>query len=379
MITKMTPAWSRIVCLLAVLALVCPTAVGAAPAARLEVFWGIGCPHCEAARPAVATIASENPALTVEWVEVRQDPAGRARFIETAKRLGVEGAGVPMFVIGDHAIVGFRAGFTEHELRQAINEARAGTRSAEPRTVDLPIFGTVDPSRLSFPLFTVLIGLADGINPCAFYVLIVLLGLLLHVRSRKRVSLYGAVFVAASGIVYFAFMTAWLGVFLVVGGSRWITLVLGVVLVAMGLVNLKELVWFKRGVSLMIPEKAKPGLFRRMRHIAESASLPAAFLGICALAFVVNLVELGCTIGLPAVYTRLLSLHTGLSTAARYAYLVLYNVIYVVPLAVIVSLYVLAMKRVAMTERRAKILKAVSGTLLLAFGLLFLAAPQILR
>lgn len=122
----------------------------------------------------------------------------------------------------------------------------------------------------------------------------------------------------------------------------------------MGLVNLKELVWFERGVSLMIPEKAKPGLFRRMRRIAESASLPAAFLGICALAFVVNLVELGCTIGLPAVYTRLLSLHTGLSTAARYAYLVLYNVIYVVPLAVIVSLYVLAMKRVAMTERRAK-------------------------
>ena len=177
----------------------------------------------------------------------------------------------------------------QHGLRQAINDARAGTRSAEPRMVDLPIFGSVDPSRLSFPLFTVLIGLADGINPCAFYVLIVLLGLLLHVRSRKRVALYGAVFVVASGVVYFAFMTAWLGVFLAIGGSRRITLVLGVVLV------------------------------------------------------------------------------------------VLYNVVYVLPLGVIVSAYVLAMKRVAMTERRAKILKAVSGTLLLVFGVVFLAASQLLR
>lgn len=375
----MTRASSTVGWLLVVLALAGATGAAAAPAARLTVFWGIGCPHCEAARPAVAAIASENPGLIVEWIEVRQDPAGRTRFIETAKRLGVEGAGVPMFTIGDRAIVGFRAGFTEHELRRAIDEARAGTRAAEPRTVDLPIFGSVDPSRLSFPLFTVLIGLADGINPCAFYVLIVLLGLLLHVRSRKRVALYGALFVVVSGVVYFVFMTAWLGVFLAVGGSRSLTLVLGVVLVGMGLVNLKELVWFKRGVSLMIPDKAKPGLFRRMRHIAESASLPSALVGICALAFVVNLVELGCTIGLPAVYTRLLSLHSGLSSAARHAYIALYNVVYVLPLAAIVSVYVLAMKRVAMTERRAKILKALSGVLLLLFGLLFLAAPQLLR
>jgi hypothetical protein len=210
-------------------------------------------------------------------------------------------------------------------------------------------------------------------------VLIVLLGLLLHVRSRRQIALYGSVFVVMSGVVYFLFMTAWLGVFLVVGSSRWITLALGAVLVVMGFVNLKELIWFKRGVSLMIPEGSKPNLFRRMRRIADSASLPAAFVGISILAFVVNLIELGCTIGLPAVYTRLLSLHTGLSTAARYAYLALYNVVYVLPLGAIVGVYVLTLRRFSMTERRAKILKAVSGALLIAFGIVFLAAPQVLR
>ena len=361
------------------IAVAAPAGAAAAPDGRLTVFWGIGCPHCEAARPAVAALAAENPGLAVEWVEVRQDAAGRARFFETARRLGVEGAGVPMFVIGDRAIVGFRAGSTERELRRAVAAARGGGTPAAPRTIELPLFGSIDPAQLPFPLVTIAIALADGINPCAFYVLIVLLGLLLHVPSRRRVALYGGVFVVMSGVVYFLFMTAWLGLFLVVGGSRFITIALGVVLVAMGLVNLKELVWFERGVSLMIPARSKPGLFRRMRHVAESASLPAALVGITALAFVVNLVELGCTLGLPAVYTRLLSLHAGLSTAGRYAYLVLYNVVYVVPLAVIVAAYAVTMTRIAMTERRAKILKAVSGALLVVFGLLFLVAPRLLR
>jgi hypothetical protein len=284
-----------------------------------------------------------------------------------------------MFVIGDQVVVGFRRGFTEHELRRAVQDAQAGAARAAPRTVDIPLFGSVDPSRISFPLFTVLIALADGINPCAFYVLIVLLGLLLHVPSRRRVALYGGVFVVMSGVIYFLFMTVWLGFFLAIGGSRWITIVLGALLVSMGLVNLKELIWFKRGVSLMIPERSRPGLFRRMRRIADSASLPTAVIGITALAFVVNLVELGCTLGLPAVYTRLLSLHTGMSTAGRYAYLVLYNAVYVLPLALIVAAYVLTLTRIAMTEGRAKILKAVSGLLLIVFGVTFLVAPNLLR
>lgn len=347
--------------------------------AQLVVYWAVGCPHCEAARPAVAALIARHPGLSVEWVEIRNDAVGRARFLATTKRLGIEGAGVPMFVAGNRVVVGFREGDTEGELDEAVRGALADSAKEPPRTITLPLFGALDPSRMSFALLTVLVGLADGINPCAFYVLIVLLGLLLRTRSRRRIALYGGVFVVMSGAVYFLFMTAWLGLFLSLGGSRYITLALGALLVGMGLVNLKELVWFHRGASLMIPTKAKPGLFRRMRGIADAASLPAAFFGICLLAFVVNLVELGCTLGLPAIYTRLLSLRAGLSPAGRYAYLVLYNAVYVLPLALIVAVYVLSLRRLALTERRAKVLKAVSGALLLAFGVVFLAAPDVLR
>lgn len=342
-------------------------------ARRLVFFWGVGCPHCEEAKPALDRLAAEDRGLIIERVEVRQSASGRERFLAETARLRVNPPGIPLFVVGDRWILGYQGAATDAQLRAL---TRGG---AAPRAVDLPFIGSVDPRAVSLPRFTFLVGLVDGVNPCAFYVLVVLLGILLHVRERARVALYGATFVVMSGTVYFLFMTAWLNAFALVGEARWITRALGAALLAMGLINLKDLFWFKRGVSLVIPDRAKPGLFRRMRSIAQAASLPAAFAGIAALAFVVNLVELGCTLGLPAMYTHVLSLRADLSPAARYGYLALYNVAYVVPLGVIVAAYALTLKRVAMTEARARALKGVSGVMLVAFGLIFLLAPSWLR
>lgn len=351
--------------------------LAAPPPSDLVVYWGVGCPHCEEARPAVVALAARTPGLTVEWIEVRQDAAARERFKAEATRLGIQSLGVPTFVVrGREAIVGFQRGVTEARLEAAL---RAGTGEAAPRTIQLPWIGELDPSRVPFPLFTVAVGLVDGVNPCAMYVLVVLLGVLLHARSRGRIALYGGIFVAASGIVYFLFMSAWLGFFAAAGLGHELTLVLGGVLILMGLLNLKELVWFKRGPSLMIPEAAKPGIFRRMRTVAEAASLPAAAAGITALAFLVNLVELGCTLGLPAVYTRILSLRAGTTPLGHAGWLALYNVAYVVPLGAIVLVAVVTMRKLTLGERGARALKVLSGALLLGFGLLFLLAPQVLR
>ena len=415
------------------------TAPDAAPrppgqrAVHLVFFWGVGCPHCEEAMPFVARLESAE-GVAVERIEVRRSDEGRARLSAEVDRLRIDAPGIPLFVVGDRWALGYRGRATEDEVMRLVREARgprappppaappprrgggrgggraprrpappAGARPAGPRApggrrgapgarppgplprraapptvVVLPIVGAVDAAAVPLPWLTLLVGLLDGLNPCAFYVLVVLLGILLHVRSRARIALFGGAFVVMSGLVYFLFMTAWLNAFLFLGLSRSLTRALGVLLVAMALVNLKEIAWFKRGVSLMIPEKAKPGLFRRMRGVARAASVPTALVGIVALAFVVNLIELGCTLGLPAIYTRVLSLRTDLGDAARYAYLALYNVAYVVPLAAIVAVFAVTMNRLKMTERHAKILKAVSGVLLLAFGLLFAIAPEVL-
>ncbi len=360
--------------------------VAGAPAPKasllpLTFYWGVGCPHCEEAKPYIRSLEQDG-GLVVELVEIRQSAAGRDRFVADVERLGISAPGIPLFVVGDRHVMGFRRGVTEDQIRVMVRDAAAGKPAATdeaPRSIDLPIAGKIDVGAYSLPALALLIGLVDGINPCAMYVLVAMMGILLHVRSRKRLFLFGGTFVLMSGVVYFLFMTAWLHLFQLTGLARWITVVLGVVLVVMGLINLKEIFWFKKGVSLMIPEKAKPGLFRRMRGVASAASLPAALAGIATLALLVNLVELGCTLGLPAVFTRILSLRGDVSSAGRYGYLALYNVAYVVPLAAIVIVYASTLHRLTLSERGAKVLKLVSGVLLVGFGALFVAAPEMLQ
>jgi len=114
-----------------------------------------------------------------------------------------------------------------------------------------------------------------------------------------------------------------------------------------------------------------------MRAISGAATTPAALGGIAALAFVVNLVELGCTLGLPAIYTRILKLR-GLAVAPRLAYIALYNVAYVVPLLIVVAVFIGLKRRIVMTAGVARALKGVSGLLLAAFGLLFVLAPELM-
>ncbi|MEB2310415.1 MAG: NrdH-redoxin [Sorangiineae bacterium] len=348
----------------------------------LTFFWGVGCPRCEDAKPFVVGLPEDFPGLAVESVEVRRDRAGRERFLRVVDELGIEAPGIPLFVYQGRYHIGFARGVTEAGIREMLRGAASGSseRGAHERLerVRLPGLGEVEPTAMSLPAFTLMVGLVDGINPCAMWVLLVLLGILLRIRSRRRLLLFGGVFVLASGVVYFLFMTAWHGLFQLMGLSRAITIGLGAIILLMGLVNLKELIWFKRGVSLTIPDKVKPKLYRRMRGAAEAASLPAALLAVSVLAVLVNLVELGCTLGLPAIYTRILALRTDLTLGARYGYLVLYNVAYVVPLAVIVVVYALTLHRFALEERGARVLKGVSGALLVGFGLLFILAPGLL-
>jgi hypothetical protein len=290
-------------------------------------------------------------------------------------------------------VIGYTRGVTD-EAVLALARAAAGTAGSHgtevrafgagaaatvppatvPDTAEVPLLGRIDPARASLLALTAVVGLADGFNPCAFWVLLVLLGLLGRVRSRGRVLLLGGAFVAVSGIVYFGFMTAWSGLFALAGGAAWVSLVLGGALLVMGLVNLKDVFWFKQGPSLVIPEAAKPALYRRMRAVASAAGWPAALGGVLVLATLANLVELGCTVGLPAMYTRVLALHAELAPWQRVAWVALYNVFYVVPLALVVVAWALTLHRFALSEKGARVLKGLSGALLVVSGAALLAA-----
>ena len=243
--------------------------------------------------------------------------------------------------------------------------------------IELPLFGTVNVKKIGLPVFTLIIGGLDGFNPCAMWVLCFLLSLVIYARSRAKILVIGGIFVFASGFIYFLFMAAWLNLFMIVGYVKYMRITVAVVAIVMGLINCKDFFFFKKGVSLTIPESAQPKLFKRMRGVVNASAWPAMVLGTIFLAVTANLIELLCTAGFPAIYTRILTLNE-LSTAQYYIYLALYNIVYVIPLAVIVGIFGWKMGGRKLGEKEGRILKLVGGSLMLALGLVLLFKPQLL-
>jgi hypothetical protein len=175
--------------------------------------------------------------------------------------------------------------------------------------------------------------------------------------------------------MYFAFMAAWLNVFQLFGHLAWVTLAAGALAVFVGAVNVKDFFWFEKGVTLSIPESKKPDIFRRARVILAAENLPAMFAATIVLAIAANFYELLCTAGFPMVYTRLLTL-ADLPPGTRYAWLAAYNLIYVLPLAAIVVVFARTLGARKLTEREGRLLKLLSGLMMLQLGGLLLIAPE---
>lgn len=351
----------------------------------LVVFVKTGCPHCAAAKAFLADLAVEQPSLRIVFRPIDEDPAAAAELAAIFQELGMWPPGVPTFVMNGQMLVGFDD--AEHAGRDVRRLVEAGLPLAgtvespipvaapPPDTVETAVFGSISASRLGLPLFTIALGLLDGFNPCAMWVLLFLLSLLVHLHSRSRMALVAGTFVLVSGAVYYAFMAAWLNFFLVVGMSTALRWTLGVVAVAIGLVNVKDSVAWGRGFSLSIPAAAKPGLYARARAVLNADALTASLIAVAALAVVVNVVELLCTAGLPAIYTAVLTQHD-LSPSAHYAYLGLYIVGYMADDSLMVASAVAALGSRKVSERTGRWLKLVSGVVMLALGALLILRPQ---
>ncbi len=248
----------------------------------------------------------------------------------------------------------------------------------ESSVVTLPVLGKIDTANMSLPLFTIILAGLDSFNPCAFFVLFFLLSMLIYAKDRKRMLLIGLTFVFFSALIYFLFMAAWLNLFLLIGQLMIITTIAGIVALIVAGINIKDFFFFERGISLVIPESAKPKLFEKMRNLLKATSLSSMMLGTIVLAIAANSYELLCTAGFPMVFTRILTLN-GISTGQYYVYLALYNIVYIIPLLIIVIMFVITLGARKLTEWQGRILKLISGMMMLCLGLILLIQPALLN
>lgn len=368
-----------------------------APRADVELFAREGCPRCADAKVYLDALRRERPTLTIREDDVAKDPEARKRLESIANSLGQTAVSVPSFYVRGALVVGFGSRETTGKRIEALLDGKSaeagsgaeadGVCAVEPDTscapeehkkpdiIDVPLFGKLSVRALGLPAFTVAIGLVDGFNPCAMWVLLFLLSFLVTLHSRAKMLLIAGVFVVVSGLAYFAFMAAWLNVFLLVGFTRAAQVVLGIVALFVGSVHVKDFFAFKKGISFSIPESAKPTIYARMRAVVRAENMLLALASATVLAVLVNVVELLCTAGLPALYTQILVAQK-LPAWKHYAYLGLYNVAYMADDIAMVTIAVVTLSRKKLDEKGGRALKLVSGAVMVLLGVLLLVKPE---
>jgi hypothetical protein len=249
----------------------------------------------------------------------------------------------------------------------------------DPNITEVPFFGRINFSQLALPILTIVLGALDSFNPCAFFILIVLLSMLMYLQSRKKMMIVGSIFIFFSGLFYALFMLLLFNSFFFTKLYINITsVIVGIVACVIGLLNIKDFFYFKQGLSLGIPEGKREVIFKRMRKLVKSPSLLVMLGGTIFIAISVNFFELLCTFGFPLYFTNRLATEN-LPTLTYYAYILLYTVVYVIPLFIILIVSVFSLRINKLTEWQGRILKLFPGIFLFSFGILMVIDYQLLQ
>ncbi|MCH9668032.1 MAG: thioredoxin family protein [Actinomycetia bacterium] len=370
----------------------------------LYFFWGEDCPHCAAAKPMLAELEARYPRLQVRSFEVWNSSENQNLFAGMTAKFGITRPGVPTFFLGQRYWVGYAEATSQRQIESAILQCLdsdcpdagagvfataadappAGTpTAATPEAtgedvINLPIFGEVDAGKQSLALSTLLIAAVDGFNPCSLWVLSVLLALTLRTGSRRTIVVIGLVFIFVTALVYAMFIAGLFSIFSVVSFAPWVRGVVVLTAASIAAINIKDFFWFKKGVSLTIPDARKPGIYQRMRHVlAASDSLPTLIAATAVLAAGVSFVELACTAGFPVLWTNIVAAQD-VSPTVFALLLGLYMLVYQLDELVIFGVAVVTLRATKIQERQGRLLKLVGGMLMLSLAIVMLVNPSLM-
>jgi hypothetical protein len=356
---------------------------------EVELYVSEGCRHCAYAQAFLNKLHGERRDFHTRIADVRQDPQARARLVQLARDAGVK-PGVPAIHVGDQLIIGFdSASTTGARIRSALDKAPPSVGSqvdstcsvdtalacegSEEEAIGIPFTGhKLTVQSVGLPLFTIAIGLLDGFNPCSMWVLILMLSMLASLKNRRKMLAIAGTFVVVEGLAYFAFMAAWLNLFLLIGISQISILAIGGLALIAGAINLKDFFVFGRGITLSIPAGFRPAIYEKIRAILYADALWPALLGSTVLAVLVQIIELMCTSGFPALYTRILTMRQ-FDQATYYGYLLLYNLMYMLDDILVLGIGVMTLSQRRLQEKEGRVLKLISGLTMLGLGIYLLA------
>lgn len=364
-------------------------------------FYGNGCPHCAKEMQFLQEMQKVYPNLEIKSFEIYHSKENALLLQKIGKLMDADVSGVPFSVIGEKFFVGYAENITSEEIKNQIEKCDKSScpdkieniinsedgskkdskqksvpeENRKEKVINLPFIGKIDAYKFSLPILTIIMGLLDGFNPCAMWTLLFLISLLLGMKDRKRMWILGVAFIVASALVYFLFMSAWLNLILFLGFVIWVRVLIGVLALFGGGYSLKEFLFNKESGCKVANDESRQKVFQKLKMTVGKNSFWLALGGIIGLAFMVNLVELICSAGLPAVYTQVLALNE-LAEWKYYLYILLYIFFFMLDDLFIFFMAMVTLEMTGLSTKYSKYSQLIGGLIMLIIGLLLIFKPQ---
>ena len=371
----------------------------------LHLFYSKTCPHCAKEQKFLEKLEKKYDNLIIHKYEISKKES-QDLFLLVDESLGDDNKYIPYTIIGTKSLIGYNS-YTEdkveeyiemcskydcynlvsevqkqnkslkEEVKEANKKLKKQVKEYKDNYMKVPLLGKINVKRVSLPVIAFSIGLVDGFNPCAMWVLIFLISMLLGMKNRKRMWIIGLTFLFISGLIYLLFMMAWLGIFQNLGNVRIVQVLISIVAIIGAMINFNSFNKERKkdaGCQVVNKEKRK-SIINKIKKFTTEKSLFLALLGVISLAISVNIVELACTAGLPALFTQILVLNK-LSAPLYMLYMVIYIIAYMLDDIIVFSIAMITLKMTGITNKYNKYSHLIGGIIMLVIGLLMLVKPE---
>ena len=371
---------------------------------KLYLFHGDGCPHCAEEIKFLDSIEGKYDNLEIVKYEVWYNDDNASLLEKVKSAFDIKSNGVPTTIIGDTYIIGFGGGtdskieraikhYSEEEYTDYVSKIQDGTfvkeekkkendfdkkekKSDEEETIKLPLFGKVNLKKVSLTSAAVIIGLVDGFNPCAMWILIFLISVLIGMKDRKRMWALGLTFLITSALVYMLIMLSWIQIAVKITAVIWIRNIIAIIALIGAFVNIRSYINSrKNGGCEVVDDKKRKNIFSKIRKFTSEKSFILAMIGIMGLAISVNLIELACSAGLPLVFTELLVLNNT-SDFMKFIYTLVYILFFLLDDLIVFFIAMFTMKITGISTKYNKYSHLIGGAIMLIVGVLLLFKPE---
>lgn len=370
---------------------------------NLYLFYSNTCSHCEAEMKLLDELQEDYDNLRIYKYEISEDK-NSLLLSKVSEMFNTNVTGVPFTIIGEKTFFGYSEenskkkfvgtieyysshGYVDKVGEYLGNELPTYEIDNNDITVDeyikdygeynfnIPIIGTVSTKDLTLPLIAIIMGFIDGVNPCAMWVLLFLISMLIGMHDRKKMFILGGAFLLTSALIYFFIMLAWLNIAVLVTKITIIRLVIAIIALLGGLYNLYSVYKTKENGCNVTTKKDRKKILERIKKFTSEKSLMLSVIGVIALAISVNLIELACSAGLPVMFTQILAINN-LTKVEYLCYIILYIVFFLIDDFIIFLLAITSMKASGISAKYGKVSKIIGAIFLIIIGVLLIIRPE---